>query len=70
MSEALRTDAHDERSIDVFNPYDNSLIGSVPKRSVADLRAAIASAKSYDFALTAWQRYEIQSVRTSIEFRL
>ncbi len=59
MSEALRTDAHEERSIDVFNPFDNSLIGSVPKRSVADLRAAIASAKSYDFSLTAWQRYEI-----------
>lgn len=59
MSEALRTDAHYDRSIDVFNPYDNSLIGSVPKRSVADLRDAIASAKSYDFALTAWERYEI-----------
>ena len=45
--------------IEVFNPYDDSLVGSVPTSNLAQVRAAIERASTYDFRLTAWERYEI-----------
>lgn len=48
-----------QASISVHNPFDGSVVGSVAKLSVDDIREAIREAANYDFALSAWDRYEI-----------
>ncbi len=50
---------HRERVIEVFNPYTEGCIGTVPKASVEDVRRAFALAHAYKPTLTRYQRYEI-----------
>jgi len=48
--ETLRIDGgkpDNDRRIEVFNPYDNALIGTVPKATVADVERAFAVAADY-----------------------
>jgi aldehyde dehydrogenase (NAD+) len=45
--------------LDVFNPWDNSLAGQVPKASLDDVRLALATAKRYQSTLTRYDRYQI-----------
>ena len=47
------------RLIEVRNPYNDEVIDTVPKASAEMVQQAIRTAKTYDFRLTAWQRYEI-----------
>ena len=49
----------DARCIEVRNPFNGDLVGTVPKASVEELKDAIECASIYDHRLTAWQRYEI-----------
>lgn len=59
-----------ERVIEVRNPYDGALIGTVPKASAELVTEAIAFAHGYDFGLTAWGRFEIlRKVYDGIERR-
>ncbi|MGH8599644.1 MAG: phosphonoacetaldehyde dehydrogenase [Burkholderiales bacterium] len=48
-----------DRVIEVFNPYTNELIGTVPKASVDDVRRAFAVAKAYQAKLTRYERANI-----------
>ena len=48
-----------DRYIEVRNPYNGHIVGTVPMAGKKELRAAIERASTYDFRLTAWQRYEI-----------
>ncbi|MBK7791187.1 MAG: phosphonoacetaldehyde dehydrogenase [Betaproteobacteria bacterium] len=48
-----------ERSIDVRNPYTGSLVGTVPKAGVDDLRRAFAIARAFRSPLTRHDRYRI-----------
>jgi putative phosphonoacetaldehyde dehydrogenase len=47
------------RVIEVFNPATGELIGTVPKASLDDVRAAFAAARGYRAKLTRYQRSEI-----------
>ena len=47
------------RVIEVRNPYNNALVGTVPKASVDDIRGAFAAARGYRARLTRFQRSEI-----------
>ena len=49
----------DARCIEVRNPFNDELIGTVPMADVLEVQQAIERASTYDFGLTAWQRYEI-----------
>jgi len=49
----------DGPSFHVRNPFDDSVIGSVPQRSAAYVSAMISKICTYDAHLTAWQRYDI-----------
>lgn len=44
--------------IEVRNPFDGSLVGTVPRCDTAAVRNAIDIASSYDARLTAWERYQ------------
>jgi len=60
QSVSRREETYDsERSIEIRNPFNDDLIGTVPKATVEELRQAIEQAATYDYRLTAWQRYEI-----------
>ena len=48
-----------ERTIDVRNPYNGSLVGTVPKATVEEIRRAFAIAKGYKATLTRHDRYRI-----------
>jgi phosphonoacetaldehyde dehydrogenase len=48
-----------ERSSEVFNPYTRALIGTVAQASVADVRRAIALARTFRPRLTRYERYRI-----------
>ncbi len=48
-----------ERAIDVFNPYTNERIGSVPKATVEEVRRAFAIAHGYRATLTRFERARI-----------
>jgi len=50
-----------ERVLEVLNPYDNSVIDTVPKATADLVREALGFANSYGYRLTAWERYEIIS---------
>ena len=45
--------------IEVRNPYTNSLVGTVPRATVDDIRGAFALARGYQARLTRYQRSEI-----------
>ena len=47
------------RRIEVFNPYNNELVGTVPKATVADIEQAFSVAARYQPALTRYQRQQI-----------
>jgi putative phosphonoacetaldehyde dehydrogenase len=48
-----------ERTIDVHNPYTGSLVGTVPKAGVEEIRRAFAIARGYKATLTRHDRYRI-----------
>lgn len=48
-----------ERSIEVFNPYNGALLGSVPKATLADVQIAFRSAKQFKSKLTRYDRNKI-----------
>ncbi len=54
------------RTIEVTNPYTNTLVGTVPKASVDDVRRAIAIARAYKPKLTRYERYDICRRTTEI----
>jgi putative phosphonoacetaldehyde dehydrogenase len=45
--------------VEVRNPYNHEVVGTVPKASVADVRKAFEVAKNYRSALTRYQRASI-----------
>ena len=45
--------------LDVRNPYDNTLLKTVSTDNSFSVHKAIRKLQSYDYRLTAWQRYEI-----------
>ena len=47
---------HRDRVIEVFNPYTEQLIGTVPKATVEDVKRAFAIAKGYKSKLTRFER--------------
>lgn len=60
--ERLRIVADDgqrDDHIEVFNPYTGAVVGTVPKASVADVRAAFRAAAAYQPTLTRHERAEI-----------
>jgi aldehyde dehydrogenase (NAD+) len=48
-----------DRVIEVRNPYTRSVVGTVPKATVEDIRRAFAIARAYKPKLTRYERYEI-----------
>ncbi|MFL9902507.1 phosphonoacetaldehyde dehydrogenase [Paraburkholderia fungorum] len=60
--EALRIGGEQIRRaeiIEVFNPYTNELVGTVPKATLADVRRAFAWAHQYRARLTRYERSQI-----------
>ncbi|MBJ9756267.1 aldehyde dehydrogenase family protein, partial [Burkholderia cepacia] len=60
--EALRIDGeriHRDAVIEVRNPYDGALVGTVPKATLDDVRRAFAAARAYRPALTRHDRAAI-----------
>ena len=51
--------ASDQGVMEVRNPYNRELAGTVPKASAADVRKAFDIAKNYRPALTRYQRASI-----------
>jgi putative phosphonoacetaldehyde dehydrogenase len=49
----------DQSFMEVRNPYNRELAGTVPKASVADVREAFETAKNYRPALTRYQRASV-----------
>ena len=47
------------RTIDVRNPWNGNVVGTVPKATVEDIRRAFAIAKAYKPTLTRYERYHI-----------
>jgi putative phosphonoacetaldehyde dehydrogenase len=52
--------------IEVFNPYTEKLIGTVPKATVEDVRHAFAVAKAYKSKLTRFERANILNKAAAI----
>jgi len=50
-----------EGRVDVFNPYDNALVGSVPKGTDEHVKQAFAKAAAFKSDLTRYQRQQILS---------
>ena len=48
-----------DRVIEVYNPYTNALVGTVPQATVGDIRRAFAIAKAYRAKLTRYERYRV-----------
>ena len=57
---------HRDRVIDVFNPYTEQLIGTVPKASLEDVRRALTIAKAYKPKLTRFERAAILNKAAAI----
>ena len=53
------TQVGNDRSIDVRNPYTGTLVGTVPKATVDDVRRAFGIAKGFRSPLTRHDRYRI-----------
>jgi phosphonoacetaldehyde dehydrogenase len=58
-----------ERSIAVFNPYSGKQIGSVPKATLAEVRATFASAAAFRPSLTRFERAAILNRAAAISAR-
>ena len=58
-----------ERSIAVFNPYSGKQIGSVPKATLAEVRATFASAAAFKPSLTRFERAAILNRAAAISAR-
>src|SRR5438105_2394369 len=57
---------HTDRVIEVFNPYTEQLIGTVPKASVEDVKRAFSIAKAYKSKLTRYERAAILNKAAAI----
>ena len=57
---------HRDRVIDVFNPYTEQLIGTVPKASLDDVRRAFTIAKAYKPKLTRFERAAVLNKAAAI----
>ncbi|MDQ6680714.1 MAG: phosphonoacetaldehyde dehydrogenase, partial [Pseudomonadota bacterium] len=57
---------HRDRVIDVFNPYTEQLIGTVPKATLEDVRRAFAAGKAYRSKLTRFERAAILNKAAAI----
>ena len=57
---------HTERVLDVYNPYTEQLIGTVPKASVDDVRRAFSIAKAYKPKLTRFDRAAVLNQAAAI----
>ena len=47
------------RTIDVHNPWNGQVVGTVPKATLEEVRRAFAIAKAYKPTLTRYERYHI-----------
>jgi aldehyde dehydrogenase (NAD+) len=47
------------RTIDVHNPWNGQVVGTVPKATAEEIRRAFAAAKAYKPTLTRYERYHI-----------
>lgn len=47
------------RRIEVFNPYTNELVGSVPKATLQDVQTALAAKRAWKSPLTRFERSQI-----------
>src|SRR5438105_4307920 len=54
-----RVGADCERRIDVFNPFTNEKLGSVPKATVEQVKDAFAKAAAFRATLTRFERADI-----------
>jgi putative phosphonoacetaldehyde dehydrogenase len=57
---------HTDRVIEVFNPYTEQLIGTVPKASVEDIRRAFSIARAYKPKLTRYERAAVLNKAAAI----
>jgi len=57
---------HRDRVIEVFNPYTEQLIGTVPKATVEDVRRAFSIAKAYKATLTRFERSAVLNKAAAI----
>jgi putative phosphonoacetaldehyde dehydrogenase len=57
---------HRERVIEVFNPFTEKLIGTVPKATVEDVKRAFSVAKAYKSKLTRFERAAILNKAAAI----
>lgn len=57
---------HRDRVIDVFNPYTEQLIGTVPKATLEDVKRAFRVAKAYRSKLTRFERAAILNKAAAI----
>ena len=57
---------HRDRVIEVFNPFTEQLIGTVPKATVEDVRQAFSIAKAYKYRLTRFDRAAILNKAAAI----
>ncbi|HZV93887.1 MAG TPA: phosphonoacetaldehyde dehydrogenase [Caldimonas sp.] len=57
---------HRDRVIEVFNPYTEQLIGSVPKATLDDVRHAFSVARAYRSRLTRYERSAILNKAAAI----
>ena len=57
---------HTDRVIEVFNPYTEQLIGTVPKASLDDVRRAFRVAKAYKPKLTRYERAAVLNKAAAI----
>jgi acyl-CoA reductase-like NAD-dependent aldehyde dehydrogenase len=51
--------ANKQRVIEVRNPYDREVVGTVPKATVSEVRKALAAAHAYKPKLTRYERAAI-----------
>ena len=57
---------HRDRVIEVFNPYTEQLIGTVPKATVEDVKRAFAIAKGFKSKLTRFDRAAVLNKAAAI----
>lgn len=57
---------HRDRVIEVFNPYTEKLIGTVPKATLEDVRRAFSIAKAYKARLTRFERAAVLNKAAAI----
>lgn len=57
---------HRDRVIEVFNPYTEKIIGTVPKASVEDIKRAFAIAKAFKSKLTRFDRAAVLNKAAAI----